>query len=63
VNSFAFFAGNVRVHDMVTVNAGAKLVQNVVVEENAIVGMGSVVLRRVKRGTTVFGVPARRLKL
>jgi sugar O-acyltransferase (sialic acid O-acetyltransferase NeuD family) len=60
VNSFAFFAGNVRVHDMVTVNAGAKLVQNVVVEENAIVGMGSVVLRR---GTTVFGVPARRLKL
>lgn len=61
VNSFAFFAGYVKVHDMVSVNAGAKLIQNVIVEENAVVGMGSVVLNRVKTGTTVFGVPAKKL--
>lgn len=61
INSFAFFAGFVRVHDLVSVNAGAKLIQNVVVEEEAVVGMGSVVLNKVKKGTTVFGVPARRL--
>jgi sugar O-acyltransferase (sialic acid O-acetyltransferase NeuD family) len=61
VNSFAFFAGFVRVHDLVSVNAGAKLIQNVVVEEESVVGMGSVVLNKVKKGTTVFGVPARRL--
>lgn len=63
VNSFAFFAGCVRVHDLVTINAGAKLIQSVVVEGQAIVGMGSVVLNRVKKGTTVFGVPAKRLHL
>lgn len=59
VNSFAFFAGFVRVHDLVSVNAGAKLIQNVVVEEESVVGMGSIVLKKVKKGTTVFGMPAK----
>ena len=61
VNSFAFFAGYAQVHDCVSVNAGAKLIQNVVVEENAVVGVGSVVLRKVKKGTTVFGMPAKQI--
>lgn len=61
INSFAFFAGFSSVHDMVSVNAGAKLIQNTVVEEGAVVGMGSVVLRRVKKGTTVFGIPAKKI--
>lgn len=61
VNSFAFFAGYSKVNDLVSVNAGAKLIQNVVVEENAVVGMGSVVINKVKSGTTVFGIPARRI--
>ncbi len=63
VNSFAFFAGYAQVHDRSSVNAGAKLIQNVVVEEDAVVGVGSVVLRKVKRGTTVFGVPAKQINL
>ena len=61
VNSFAFFAGLSRVHDNSTINAGAKLVQKAVVEEGATVGIGSVVLKRVKKGTTVFGMPAKRI--
>ena len=61
INSFAFFAGYVQTHDLVAVNAGAKLIQNVVVEEQAVVGIGSVVLQKVKKGTTVFGVPAKRI--
>lgn len=61
INSFAFFAGYADVRNGVTINAGAKLIQNVVVEEDAVVGMGSVVLTKVKTGTTVFGVPAKRL--
>ncbi len=61
INSFAFFAGYSRIHDLVTINAGVKLIQKVVVEEGAIVGMGSVVLNKVKKGTTVFGIPAKRL--
>jgi sugar O-acyltransferase (sialic acid O-acetyltransferase NeuD family) len=63
INSFAFFAGYVNVAHCVSVNAGAKLIQNVVVEEDAVVGMGSVVLNKVKKGTTVFGIPAKRLSL
>lgn len=61
VNSFSFFAGYARVHDLVTINAGARVIQNVVIEEQSVVGVGSVVLKRVKKGTTVFGNPARRL--
>lgn len=63
VNSFSFFAGYTRIHDLVTVNAGAKTVQNVVIEEESVVGIGSVVLNRVKKGTTVFGSPARKFCL
>jgi sugar O-acyltransferase (sialic acid O-acetyltransferase NeuD family) len=61
VNSFAFFAGFSKVENLVSINAGAKLIQKVVVEEEAIVGIGSIVLTRVKKGTTVFGVPARKI--
>jgi sugar O-acyltransferase (sialic acid O-acetyltransferase NeuD family) len=61
VNSFSFFAGYVRVHDMVSVNAGVRIIQNVIVEEESVVGIGSVVLRRVKKQTTVFGNPAKRI--
>jgi sugar O-acyltransferase (sialic acid O-acetyltransferase NeuD family) len=61
VNSFSFFAGYAEISDCVTVNAGAKLIQNVKVEEEAVIGMGSVVLTKVKKGTTVFGLPAKRL--
>ena len=61
INSFAFFAGYARVHDLCTINAGAKLIQNTLVEEGAVVGVGSVVLKRVKKGTTVFGMPAKRI--
>jgi sugar O-acyltransferase (sialic acid O-acetyltransferase NeuD family) len=63
VNSFSFFAGYVKVGQCVSINAGAKLIQNVIVEEESVVGMGSVVLNKVRKGTTVFGVPAKRLSL
>jgi len=61
INSFAFFAGYVKVHDGVSVNAGVRIIQNVVIEEEAVVGIGSVVLRSVKKGTTVFGNPAKKI--
>lgn len=63
INSFAFFAGYVQVGQCVSINAGAKLIQNVKVEDESVVGMGSVVLNKVKKGTTVFGIPAKRLSL
>lgn len=61
LNSFAFLAGNCKIGNQCIINAGARLIQSTVVEDNAVVGMGSVVLRKVKRGTTVFGNPAKRV--
>jgi sugar O-acyltransferase (sialic acid O-acetyltransferase NeuD family) len=61
INSFTFFAGYVKINNNATINAGAKLLQNVVVEEQAIVGIGSIVISKVKAGTTVFGNPAKRI--
>ena len=63
INSFVFFAGYANVGQCVTINAGAKLIQNVIIEDDAVVGMGSIVLNKVKKGTTVFGVPARVLSV
>ena len=61
VNSFSFFAGYVKVHNLVSVNAGARIIQNIVIEEESVVGVGSIVIRRVKKNTTVFGNPAKRI--
>lgn len=61
LNSFSFLAGNVRLEDLCIVNAGARLIQKVLVEEAGVVGMGSVVINRVRKGSTVFGVPAKRI--
>jgi sugar O-acyltransferase (sialic acid O-acetyltransferase NeuD family) len=62
INSFAFFAGYVYLEELCTVNAGAKLIQNVRIGSGAIVGVGSVVLKKVKPQTTVFGIPAKEIK-
>ncbi len=62
INSFAFFAGHANVSNLVSINAGAKIIQNVKIEEESVVGMGSVVINRVKKGTTVFGIPAKKLR-
>ena len=59
INGMSFFAGNCMVEDLVTVNAGARLVQGIQVGKGATIGIGSVVLRNVKPGETVFGNPAK----
>lgn len=63
INSFTFIAGNCVIGNQCVLNAGARLIQSTQIEDNAVVGMGSVVLRKVKKGTTVFGNPARRVEL
>ena len=61
VNSFSFFAGCVTVGNLCSINAGAKLIQSIKVEDESVVGIGSIVLRNVKKGSTVFGVPAKKI--
>lgn len=53
--------GGVVVGNNVTIHTGAVLNHKVVVEDNAVIGATSFVVRKVKKGTTVFGNPAREI--
>lgn len=62
VNSFSFFAGYSKIYDQVLVGAHSKFIQNAEAEELSTIGIGSFVIRIVKKGTTVFGSPAKEIK-
>lgn len=50
--------GNARIEDSVFLGGSAAVLPNINIQNNAIIGAGSVVTRRVKDHTTVFGNPA-----
>ncbi len=58
----ARLAGTVEVGEFSYIGMGASIVQNRKVGARAMVGAGAVVLQDVDDGTTVVGVPARRVK-
>ena len=51
--------GGIKIKDNVCVHTGAVINHGVTIEENAVVGAMSFVIKKVKQGTTVFGIPAR----
>lgn len=53
--------GGIRIKDETTIHTSAVISHNVVVEDKAKVGACSFVIRKVKSGTTVLGVPAKRI--
>lgn len=59
INAYADCGGMSKIGEGVTIHTTSFVVPLGVVEDNATVGAGSVTLRRVKAGTTVFGVPAK----
>lgn len=59
VSGLCSITGYVKIGEGVFIGAGCAVVPHTVIEDNARVGIGSVVLRRVKAGKTVFGNPAR----
>lgn len=62
INSFSFFAGCSKLEELVFVGAHSKFIQSAKAEEQSVIGIGSLVLRKVKKGTTVFGSPAKVVK-
>ena len=52
-----------KIHSGVMIGAGAKILGNIIVGENARVASGSVVLRNVPPHTTVAGVPAKVMRI
>lgn len=63
IDAHAVCTGGVVVGNSVTIHTGAIINQKVRVEDESCVGAGSFVIRRVKKGTTVYGNPAIELTL
>ena len=61
LNTNSFMGGYSEIEDMVTLQTHSVLLPHKKVGKGATVGAGSVAIRNVKAGTTVFGVPAMRL--
>jgi sugar O-acyltransferase (sialic acid O-acetyltransferase NeuD family) len=62
LNAYCFTGGFVVLEEEVCLNTRATILPNVVVRKGATVGAASLVIRNVKEGTTVFGVPAKKLE-
>lgn len=61
LGAYSFMGGFSRVGDMVTLHPGVRLLPHKRIGDNAVVGAGSVVLRNVSPGVTVFGIPAKKV--
>lgn len=53
--------GGIKIKNNVTIHTGAVINHKVVIEDNAKVGANSFVIRKVKQGDTVLGVPAKKI--
>jgi len=58
VGAGAHIGGNAVIGSHVTIHPNATVLPGVEIGDKAVIGAGSVVIRRVKSGETVFGVPA-----
>lgn len=63
IGAYVFLGGFVNVGECVMLQTAAKIIPNKKVEDNAYVGVGSVVLKNVRQGTKVIGYPAKVLNL
>lgn len=61
ISTWCNIMGGVKIGNGVFMGGNCAVAPNAVIEDNAFVGVGSVVLRRVKKGTRVFGNPAREI--
>jgi sugar O-acyltransferase (sialic acid O-acetyltransferase NeuD family) len=61
IGAYAFAAGYARIGESVTLHPGSKVLPHKKIGNQAIVGAGSIVIKSVKEGTTVFGNPAKQI--
>ncbi len=59
LGAYTFIGGNALIQDNVTIHPRVNILPGKKIESESVVGAGSVVIRNVKKGTTVFGNPAK----
>ncbi len=59
IGGHVFIGGNNRIGKWVTIHPSATILPGLKIGDEAVIGAGSVVTKDVKKGETVFGVPAR----
>jgi sugar O-acyltransferase (sialic acid O-acetyltransferase NeuD family) len=59
INGYCDITGGVRIGSRVFFGSGVSVLPNITIEDDAKIGVGSVVIRKVKNKTTVFGNPAK----
>nr|WP_315252789.1 acetyltransferase [uncultured Flavobacterium sp.] len=62
LNAYSFTGGFTVLEEEVCLNTRATVLPNVIVKKGATVGASSLVIKNVKEGTTVFGVPAKKIE-
>lgn len=62
LGAYSFLGGFSEIGESVTLHPGVRILPHTGIGNGSIVGAGSVVLRKVKPGITVFGVPARKIE-
>lgn len=63
LGAYSFLGGFSVLGKSVTLHPGARILPHKTVGDDATVGAGSVVIRNVKKGITVFGIPAKKLEI
>jgi sugar O-acyltransferase (sialic acid O-acetyltransferase NeuD family) len=61
LNAYSFMGGFAKLENEVTLHTRATILPKVQIGRNSIVGVGSVVIKKVKSDVTVFGTPAREI--
>lgn len=62
IGDFVFIGGNTTIGNKVFIAVRATLLARLKIENNVTIGVGSVVLNKVKEGLTVFGNPAKKIE-
>lgn len=62
LNSYSFMGGYAKIGDCSELSTHAQIIPHIKVGNNCMVGAGSVVIRKVKDNTSVFGVPAKKIE-